>query len=186
MKRTLLVMGFSWALIAGNCVQNQVIAYKNPSEHFLNLKGTIDEGLNYIVSVRYFKNALKSGCPVYDKDPDTCQIKPETFTYSPQIKEKQHSIHIPLKELSPDDNSWWEPRNISICVGPNNPDTSPYQCQIVFILSKDKHDSIQFINLFCSKDLWCNLGLNAVHVSELNDEYIVNISQESIENKTAP
>ncbi len=185
-KHALLVMSFSWALVGGNCVRNQLIAYKNPSENYLNLNGIIDHGLVYMVSVRYFKNAQKSGCPEYDLDTNTCQIKPETFTYSPQIQQTQHSIHIPLKELSPEANSWWEPRNISICVGPENQGAPPYQCQVVFVLSKQKNDGNQVINLICSDDFWCNQGLNVEHVSKLNRDYRVNISKLTTFNTTIP
>ena len=101
--------------------KEQVVAYENPSEQYLNLTGAIDEGLEYVVSVMYVKNAKESGCPTFGKDSDICQVKPEQFTYVPEIKEGSHSLHIPLKELSPGTNSWWEPHDISICVGPDRP-----------------------------------------------------------------
>ncbi len=179
MKRVLLFMSFFWILTAGNCIQEHLVPFDNPSEHYLNIKGTIDDGLEYSINVMYFKNAQKSGCPVYSKDSEICQIKPESFTYFPQINERTHSVHVPLKELSPETSSWWEPRDISICVGPKDPNAVPHQCQVVFILTKDRHDGNQIIDLICSQEFWCHQGLRKEHVSLLNREYVVNILKDS-------
>lgn len=175
-RRILMLLGLSLCLMGGNCIQQQVVSYENPSEVYLNMSGFIDEGLEYKVSVIYNKNARKSGCPVFGKDSDICQVKPENFTYIPQIKGTTHSVHIPLKELSPGKNSWWEPHDISICVGPRDPKSVPHQCQVVFSVTKDKHDGNQTLNLVCSQKFWCYEGLHVEHVSRLNREYVVNIA----------
>ncbi len=179
MKQVLSLMVLSIFLTAGNCVQAQFTSYENPSENYLNISGTLDEDLEYMVRVMYVKNARESGCPTYGKDSDLCQIKPEEFTYIPEITEQTHSLHIPLKELSPDTNSWWEPHDISICVGPRNPNTVPHQCQVLFSVTKTKHDGNQNLDLVCSKNYWCYQGRQVEHVSLLNREYVVNIRKET-------
>ncbi len=180
MKRIFLLMGLSIFLMAGNCVQAHVVPYENPSEAYLDITGTIDHDLEYVVSVMYVKNARESGCPTYGKDSELCQIKPETFTYVPVIKDQMHSVHIPLKELSPETNSWWEPHDISICVGPTDPNSVPHQCQVVFTVTKERHDGHRKINLVCSSDFWCSQGLPVERVSQLNREFEVNLLKESL------
>ena len=179
LRRLLLLIGISCFLIAGNCVQNQFILNENPSEQYLHISGAIDEGLEYVVTVMYVKNAKESGCPTFGKDSDICQVKPEQFTYVPEIKAETHSLHIPLSELSPGENSWWEPHDITICVGPHDPNAVPHQCQVLFSVTKDKHDGNEKIDLLCSKKFWCYQGLHVEHVSQLNREYVVNIRKES-------
>ncbi len=179
MKQVLLLMMLSLFLTAGNCVQAQVVSYENPSENYLNITGALAEDLEYMVRVMYVKNARDSGCPTYGKDSDICQIKPEEFTYIPQINEQTHSLHIPLKELSPGHNSWWEPNDISICIGPRDPKTVPHQCQVLFSVSNDRHDGNRNLELLCNKKFWCYQGLQVEHVSQLNHEYVVNIRKES-------
>ena len=176
MRRELLFISLSWVLIAGNCVPREpVVMYKNPSEQYLNISGTIDESLEYVMSVMYVKNAEKSGCLTFGKDSNICQVKPETFRYAPTISAGRHSLHIPLKELSPGQQSWWEPHDISICVGPRDPKTEPYHCQVLFSITKDRHDGNQSIDVICSKSFQCYHGLQIEHVSRFNREYMVNI-----------
>ena len=179
MRHLLLLIGISCFLIAGNCVQNQFILNENPSEQYLNITGAIDDGLEYVVSVMYVKNAKESGCPTFGKDSDICQVKPETFQYTPEIIARSHSLQIPLRELSPGPNSWWEPHDISICVGPRDPKAEPNQCQVLFSVTKDKHDGNEKIDLVCSKKFWCYQGLHVEHVRQLNRKYVVNIQKES-------
>ncbi len=180
-KPSLLLVGISWLLIAGNCVKNTFILHENPSEQYLNITGTINEGMEYVVSVMYVKNAKESGCNTYGKDSDICQVKPEEFTYTPEIEAGSHALHIPLRELSPGPNSWFEPKDISICVGPQDPNAVPHQCQVLFSVTKDKHDGNHTLDLICTKRFWCYEGLHVEHVSQLNREYVVNIRKESID-----
>ncbi len=180
-KPILLLIGISWLLIAGNCVKNSFILHENPSDQYLDITGTIDDGLEYVVSVMYVKNAKKSGCATYGKDSDICQVKPEEFTYTPEIEEGSHSLHIPLRELSPGPNSWFEPKDISICVGPQDPNTVPHQCQVLFSVTKDRHGGNHTLDLVCTRRFWCYEGLQVEYVSQFNREYVVNIRKESID-----
>ena len=176
MRRVVLFISLSWILIAGNCVPREpVIIHDNPSEQYLNITGTIDESMEYVMSVMYVKNARESGCPTYGKDSDICQVKPETFRYSPEISAERHSLHIPLKELYPGPNSWWEPHDISLCVGPRDPKKEPHRCQVLFSVTKDRHDGNQSIDVVCSKRFECYHELQVEHVSQLNSEYVINI-----------
>ncbi len=176
MRRVLLLVGLWLCLTAGNCVpQQEVVLFENPSEQYLNMTGVIDEGLEYVVRVIYVQNARASGCPTYGKDSDLCQTKPEEFTYIPQIEGNTHRVHIPLKELSPGANSWWEPWDIAICVGPRDPNAVPHQCQRLFYFTEDTHDGHQTIDLVCTQQFWCFEGLQVENVSEVNQEYVVNI-----------
>lgn len=179
MRHILLLMGLWFCLTAGNCVpQPSLVLFENPSEKYLNMIGVIDEGLEYVVRVIYVQNARESGCPTYGKDSDLCQTKPEEFTYIPQIEGNRHRVHIPLKELSPGANSWWEPWDIAICVGPTDPNAVPHQCQRLFFFTEDTHDGHQTIDLVCTQQFWCAEGLHVENVSELNHEYVVNIRKE--------
>ena len=149
--------------------------HDNPSEQYLNISGTIEDSMEYVISVMYVKNAKESGCPTFGKDSDICQVKPETFRYTPKIIDGRHSLQIPLKELSPGPNSWWDPRDISICVGPKDPKTEPHQCQVLFSVTKDQHDGNKSLEVVCSQRFQCYHGLHVEHVNQLNRDYVVNI-----------
>lgn len=181
MRHVLLLMGMWLCLTAGNCVQNYVVLFENPSEQYLNMAGGIEDGMKYIVTVMYGKNARESGCEDYNEDTGMCRVKPHGFTYVPHIDEKTHRVHIPLRELSPGVNSWWKPFDVSICVGPQSTDSEPHQCQRLFLFTKNEHDGNSVIDLVCSPTWWCSRkssGRNFEHVSEFNREYVVNIFKE--------
>ncbi|MGB0911418.1 MAG: hypothetical protein ACPGYT_13730 [Nitrospirales bacterium] len=186
MRRVLLLMGLSLFLMAGNCMHHPAVVYENPSEDYLNVTGTIEDGLEYKVTVTYLKSARAGDCPVFGKDPDICQVRPEEFSYVPQINRNTHKVHIPLKELSPGVGSWWEPHDLSICVRPKNTHSGPHECQVLFSITKDQHDGNKLIDLVCAISRWssqsysCHSPERVVeHVSQLNREYVVNISRES-------
>ena len=160
------------------------VVFENPSEQYLNLTGVIDEGMAYAISVTYVQMVHRSGCRDYNKISGICMTKPHFFKYVPQIQGKTHTIHVPLKELSPGPNSWWEPRDLFICVGPASTNSDSLWCQPLLQLSKSKHDVTQAIDLVCSPKKWlCSektTGRDKKHVSKLNRGYVVNIYKEAL------
>ena len=184
LRRVLLLMGISWSLMAGACVEEApYVVFENPSEQYLNLTGVIEAGMKYTISVTYVQMVQASGCSDYNKKSGICFTKPHFFKYVPQIQGKTHKIHVPLKELSPGPNSWWEPIDLFICVGPASTDSEPLLCQQLFGLSKSEHDVSEVIDLVCSPKKWlCSPKYSErdmKHVSKLNREYVVNIYKET-------
>jgi len=169
-------------ILSGCSTSYDPIAYENPSEDYIDVVGTIDEGLKYKMMVQYRAESSSRTCKSYNFLTGSELDNRKEYEYLPEIKSTHHKIRLPLKAISPETSCNWKPDTVMLCITSSRDKEEPHTCGSLFFISGEEHDAKEITEMACSDSGWCfEKGKNphTSHLKYLNKTYIVNIRKKT-------
>ncbi len=165
-------------LIVGCSSESQGTLHDNPYEKFIDVSGKIENEIKYKISVQYSTHSEELSCTVYNFKVGKRVPKFRSFDYFPDIKDKSHSVHIPLKALTPDIECNWLPVNIFLCISPADKEGTFSSCSSIYGLKDNKIYANPITTVSCSKSGFCFGGYDSNWIEDgLNKGYTLNINK---------